>query len=256
MKTFVEILKVTKDKKKFIVLTNIGEYKFDEETIIRHMVLKGKTFTDSEFEEILKTEEESILFNKTLNYISYQMRSEKEIIEYLKEKETSEIVINKIIEKIKSFGYINDLELANNVLDSVIRNKKGPKVLEMKLKEKRIDEKIISEVLSEYTYDIEHDVLNTLIDSLKDKKTDKPVKKQRQHLYEKLIRDGFSNELINGIINNVEFVDNSNETLEKEIEKLEYKYREFSGYERRTKIISNLLNKGYDYSNVNKKLKE
>ena len=73
MKTYIEILKVTKDKKKFIVLTNNGEYKFDEETIIKHLILKGKTFSDDEFEEILKTEEISKLFNKALNYISYQI---------------------------------------------------------------------------------------------------------------------------------------------------------------------------------------
>ena len=81
MKTYIEILKVTKDKKKFIVLTNNGEYKFDEETIIKHLILKGKTFSDDEFEEILKTEEISKLFNKALNYISYQMRSENEALD-------------------------------------------------------------------------------------------------------------------------------------------------------------------------------
>ena len=256
MNTYIEILKVTKDKKKFVVLTNNGEYKFDEETIIKHLILKGKTFCDDEFEEILKTEEISKLFNKALNYISYQMRSENEIIEYLKEKEASFCQIEIILEKIKSFGYINDLELASNLLDSMIRNKKGPKVLEMKLKEKRIDDKITSEILSRYTRDIEKDVIEELLNTLKDKKTDRPIKKQKQHIYEKLIRDGFSNELVNNLINGIELVDNSSETLEKELEKLQYKYRDFTGYERRTKIISNLLNKGYEYSDISKKIKE
>ena len=256
MKTYIEILKVTKDKKKFIVLTNNGEYKFDEETIIKHLILKGKTFSDDEFEEILKTEEISKLFNKALNYISYQMRSENEIIEYLKEKEASFNQIEIILEKIKDFGYINDLELANNLFESMIRNKKGPKVLKIKLKEKRIDEKIINEILLKYTHDIEKDVIDELLNNLKDKKTDKPIKKQRQHIYEKLIRDGFSNELVNNIISTVKLVDNSSETLEKELEKLEYKYRDCTGYERRTKIISNLLNKGYEYSDISKKIKE
>lgn len=256
MKTYVEILKVTKDKKKFIVLTNNGEYKFDEETIINHLVLKGKTFTDDEFEEIIKSEEKNQLFNKTLNFISYQMRSEYEIFSYLKEKDASYEQIDNIIEKLKSFGYINDNELANSLLDSLIRSKKGPKVLANKLQEKKIDEKIIQDTISKYSYDIEFDVASCLVESLKNKKSDYPINKQKQHLYEKLIRDGFSSEIVNTMINNVEFIDNSNETLEKEIEKLEYKYRDLDLKTKKTKMINSLLTKGYDYSNIIKKINE
>ena len=256
MKNYVEILKVTKDKKKFVVLTNNGEYKLDEETIINHLVLKGKTFTDEEFDEIIKTEEKNQLFNKVLNYISYQMRSENEIYTYLKEKDASLEQIETIIEKLKSFGYINDNELASYLLDSTIRSKKGPKVLENKLQEKKIDAKIIQSTIGKYSYDIEIDVVNNLVDTLKNKKSDYPIKKQKQHLYEKLLRDGFSSEIVNSIINSIEFVDNSDDTLEKDIEKLEYKYRDLDLKTKKVKMINSLLAKGYEYSKISKKISE
>ena len=58
----VEILKVTKDKKKFIVETSEKEYKFSEDVIVEYMVLKGKTFTESEFKKIIKANEVDDLF--------------------------------------------------------------------------------------------------------------------------------------------------------------------------------------------------
>jgi len=256
MEKMIEILKIKKDKKRFIVYTNDGEYKFTEDTIVSFMVLKGKTFSEKEFKKIVKANCSDELFNKALNYISYQMRSEYEIYSYLKEKEASQVEIERIIKKIKDFGYIDDRALSKYLTDYVIRQKKGPKVLERKLQEKRIDEEIIKEVLSSYDFDKEIEVANLLMDSILKKNTDKPLKAQKMNAYTKLARDGFSGEVINHVINEATFSDNSLERIEKEIEKQEYKYRDLDDAKRREKMIASLLRKGYEYSIISRYLEK
>lgn len=252
----VEILKLTKTKKnkKILVETSIGEYKLSEDTIIKFLVLKGKTFTLDEFNKIIDSEKTNDLFNKVLNYISYQMRSEYEIEKYLLDKDASSEEIVAIIEKLKEFGYLNDEELANYVFDLVVRNQKGPKVLENKLQEKRINSLIIKEYLEKYTYSLEYEVISSSLEKIKNRKSDEPIKKQKQSIYNKLLRDGFSSNVINNIISELKLIDNSSENLEKEIEKLLYKYRSLEKKEQKQKMIRSLINKGYEYSEIIKKL--
>lgn len=252
----IEILKVTKDKKKFIVETNEKEYKFSEDVIVEHMVLKGKSFTENEFKKIIKANEVDELFNKTLNFISYQQRSEYEIYSYLKEKGASDSDIHKIIKKLKDFGYIDDKTLANYLFDYTVRTHKGPRALEKKLHEKRIDNETSIEVVNKYTEDIEIDVIEEVLKSILKKNQDKPVKVQKMHAYEKLVRDGFNMDSINRALSKVDFIDNSLEQLPKEIEKLNYKYRDLENNKKREKIIASLMRKGYEYSQVTKYLND
>lgn len=257
-KAMVEILKLTKTKrsKKILVETSIGEYKLSEDTIVNFLVLKGKTFTIDEFNKIIDSEKSNDLFNKVLNYISYQMRSEYEIEKYLLDKDASSEDVGLIIEKLKKFGYLNDEELANYVFDSVLRNQKGPKVLENKLQEKRIDNLIIKEYLNKYNYSLEYEVASEVIEKEKNKNNDEPIKKQKQSIYNKLLRYGFSSNIINNIVSELKLVDNSSEKLEKEIEKLLYKYRSLEKKELKQKMIKSLISKGYEYSEIIDKISE
>ncbi len=256
MKARVEILNVVKDKKKYIVTTNNDEYRFDEATIINFLIMKGKSYSEEEFKEILKSEETTSLLNKALKYLSFQMRSEAEVRDYLKEKEASEKQIEEIIEKLKYYGYLDDLNYAQNVLDYMVRNGKGPKALASKLIEKKIPDKIKNEVIAQYSYDNEYDNALNLAKEMVKKNTDKPIKKQKQIIYEKLLRNGFSMEISNRVINHLEYVDESEETLVQEMEKLITKYQNMDSYTRKTKIITSLMSKGYDYSQITKKFNE
>lgn len=250
----IEILKIEKDKKKFIVTTNEKEYKFDEDIIVEFMILKGKVFTDTEFKKIIKASEVNDLFDKALHYISFAQRSEYEIYCYLGEKGANDDEKKKIIKKLKDFGYIDDNSLANYLFDYEVRQKKGPNHLRNKLNEKKINQEIIDEVVSRYNSEIEQEVIDKLMTSIIKRNNDKPAKIQKLHAYEKLMRDGFRSDAINHVLNYVEFVDEPIKKLPLEIEKLEYKYRDLDKNKKREKMIASLLRKGYEYSVVSKYL--
>lgn len=257
-KAIVEINSVAKNKKnsKFIVSTNIGEYKFSEDTIVNNLVLKGKKFTAEEFEKIVQSEKTNDMFNKVLNYISYQMRSEYEIKKYLNDREATDSEIESILEKVKTFGYVNDYELAKSIFDSFVRNKKGPLALERKLTEKKIPRNIILEMMKNYTIDMEIDIARELAQKLVEKVSQEPVKKQKQKVYNRMAYAGFTNEAINCVVSALSFNDNSSEKLELEISKLKHKYRNEEEYTRNNKILASLLRKGFEYSDILNKMNE
>ena len=252
----IEIISLKKNKNKFTVMTSEGEYSFCEDTILKYYLFKGKSFSEEEFQEILENEQENELFTKTLNFISYQMRSSKEIDEYLKKYQATEIQREKIVFRLTNLGYLNDEAYARNMLDSVCLKKKGPLYLKQKLKEKGIDEAIISDALRNYSKDSQQKLIVEIVSREGQKKTHLPPKKQKQNLYEKLLRDGFESDLIGQVLSQATFVDESEATLAKEISRLRVKYRNADKKSVTMKIVANLIGKGYEYSNIIKMLKE
>ncbi len=99
---------------------------------------------------------------------------------------------------------------------------------------------------------MEEEVLDVIIPKLVDKKTNLPIKKQKEQLYQKLIRDGFSGSLIEKKINSISFTSNALDYLDNEIKKLKKKYEKLPDDEKHTKIIQSLMRKGYEYSDIKK----
>lgn len=252
----IEILSLAKNRKKFKVTTSEGEYTFCEDTILKHYVFKGKIFAEEEFAEILNSEQDNTLFNKTLNYISYQIRSEKEVKQYLQKHQATISQSESIMARLTDLGYLDDLSYAVNMQDSVCLRKKGPQVLKLKLKEKGISEDIIVKVLASYSREMQEEIVAGIIANLVKRNNHLPARKQKQNLYDKLQRDGFNRDVINELLSQVEFTDDSDQTLSKEIVRLQMKYRDNDPKVIDMKIIANLMNKGYEYSDIARNIKK
>ena len=249
------VISVKKLKHKYKVETTEGKYNFSEETIIKYSIFKGREFNKLEMDEILEEEESNSLMNKAINYLSYQARSEKEIIKYLIDKGSTEDLALKICDKIKELGYIDDNALAKSMLDYTIRTSKGPRVLEDKLSKKYLDEELTSKIVKSYTEEMEEDVLEDLLIKILPRYRSYPKKKQKLLIYQKLLRDGFSSEVVASSLNKVEFNDESDEELVKEIKSFIRKHEDNFDYNMKSKLISRLMNKGYEYSKINEALK-
>ncbi|MCK9471210.1 MAG: RecX family transcriptional regulator [Bacilli bacterium] len=243
------VLSVRKLKTKYRVETTENKYSFSEETIIKYSIFKGKELEKDELALIEAEENKNSLMNKAINYLSYQARSVNEVRKYLIDKECSLELAEVIIENIQNLGYLDDEALVNSLLDYVMRTRKGPRVLEEKLKQKMLDEDLISSTVRKYDYMKEEMVIEELLDNILPRYRNYPLKKQKLLLYQKLLRDGFSTEIITSNINSIEYIDESDEELEKELTKQINKY-EVIDYKIRSQIISKLMNKGYEYSKI------
>ena len=252
-----ELIKIISIKK----LNKIGMYELtlekeklevSDDIIVEFKLEKDKEITLDELKKIKKENDKRNIFFKVCNYISYGMRSEYEINKYLKEHNVSASDAKAIIKELKEIDLVDDNKLAFYILDNVMQNKKGPKVFYNKLFERKLNVNKDDYVYSE---DKEEEIVDLVITKLYDKKKSLPVKKQKEQLYQKLLRDGFSSSLIEHKINKIDFIDESKETLDKEIIKLNKKYDKLPNDEKKDKMIRNLIQKGYDYHDIIKVIK-
>ena len=251
MEDIIKILSIKKLKKigMYSLETTEEEITVSDDIIVKYRLEKDLELTKDEYRKIKKENDLHNVYFAVCNYISYGMRSEYEIYSYLKERDIKDKDAVKIINELKEERMIDDEALASYILDSVKREKKGPKVFYNKLFERRLK---VDKNNYSYSEEEEEEIIDVIISKLYDKKKTLPVKKQKELLYSKLLRDGFSGSVVEKKINKVKFIDESKDTLDKEVKKLNKKYEKLPSEEKKTKIIRSLIQKGYEYSEVTK----
>ncbi|HHX78275.1 MAG TPA: hypothetical protein GX695_00785 [Acholeplasmataceae bacterium] len=250
----ITIVEVKKNRKKYLVSTLNNDYSFEEDTIIKYGIFKNKEFTKDELENIIRDDQKNKILNIALFYLSFRNRTVFEVYTYLRKKDYSEQLVLSIIDRLKDLEYLNDRSFSLELIDYYIRINKGPKVIIEKLKQKGIDELIINETMVLYDDETVKNVIQTIIEKNINNNIQEPIKKQKQKLYNKLLRDGFSGSVILSMINQFEFIEDYEENLIKEIEKSKKRYSKYDEKIMKNKIITSLLNKGYEYNVIKKYL--
>jgi len=87
-------------------------------------------------------------FAKSIRFLSFRPRSEKEIKDYLTKKRFSEKIIFPIIERLKELKYLDDLDFAKRWVEVRQKEKNRSKfAIRLELKQKGIDIDIIEKVI-------------------------------------------------------------------------------------------------------------
>lgn len=247
----LKVQKIKKLKKvgMYEVLIDSEKLVVSDEIIVKYSLINDRILSYDEYQEIRKDITNENILRKVYNYISFQNRSMWEVENYLREQNCENELINKIIIKLIEKEFIDDDRYSLLLLESAKRNLKGPAYYEMKIKEKHVY------IIYEYTKEEEEKVIDEKIAKIYDLNSTKPVIKQKQLLYQKLIRDGFTSSLVNKKINCVEFIDNSNEKISDDVRKAYNRYNN-KGNNWKNKMISSLLNKGYNYNDIIKSFNE
>lgn len=244
----VKILRVELKGKKYLVYTSCDDdaVSLTEDIIVYNKVLKNAIFTKEIWEKIKSENNESTLYNKVLHYIDYKPRTEKEIREYLKKLDTSLYVINNIISKLNNIKYLDDDRYAKDYILEGIRNFKGPSLIYQKLDELGIKKETLNKYLGLYDKDIEYEnALNIATKYLK-QVSSHPSKKQRELIYSKLVRSGYSYDICSKVINALEYSEDDLDKLNELYIKITCKTND------KNKIITHLIAKGYKYEDIKK----
>lgn len=94
-------------------------------------------------------------YNKAVDLLSRREHSKRELVEKLKQKGHGEYAL-QAVEKLESYGYIDDRRFALIFAEELVRLKSyGKKRVEQELFRKGIDREIISEVISECDFPTE-----------------------------------------------------------------------------------------------------
>ena len=137
-----------------------GKFAFgaDEDSVVEFRLLVGKELDANELETILFGTEVGELMERMYGLFSVRQRSEKEVLEYLRnlnfkrkiaeKEELSQMVVDRLIERLKEKDLLNDERFANEWIHARRSSKlKGVNAIKAELYQKGIDREIIDRLL-------------------------------------------------------------------------------------------------------------
>lgn len=184
-----------------------GEYKFSMsvDSFLSEGLYKGLEITEEQIEEIKVRDGSKLAYIQIISTLNYGMKTEKEMIDKLKEKGYEEDAIQKAIMKAKDYNLINDdyyIELY--IKTKAIPAKWGEQKIISNLYKKGININDIKLKISEM-YDEEDKYDNAYSLAIKKLKTIKEadINKKKQKLNQFLLGKGYSYEIVSKVIKNI-----------------------------------------------------
>ena len=129
-----------------------GKYKFSlgENELLKLGLHSGQEITEAELANYQDESAYGKWFDRTLNLLSFRLRSEWEFRDYLKHKNCPPEIIDKILNKLSNSGYVNDEQFAKRWVENRrLLKATSRRKLTQELKQKRISNDIIDKVLAD-----------------------------------------------------------------------------------------------------------
>lgn len=109
---------------------------------------KGQHLSDDAIESLKHTDAIDKAYQQSLNFLSYRARSDAEVAQYLRKKETAADIIALVTERLRQRGYLNDTEFGKQWVASRSRTKpKGARALRYELRQKGLSDTDIDAAL-------------------------------------------------------------------------------------------------------------
>lgn len=228
------------------------EYAFsvDEDTLIKSELRKGKQLSEEDIAHIQATENVQQAYLLAINYLSYRMRSVKEMEEYLRKKEIQQDTIEIIIQGLIKEKNLDNRAFAHSfVKDRVLLTSKGPTVIRQELYEKGIAGSIIDEALQHFTYESQVEKVNKFVQKEMKKKSKHAYRKRLDQIKLTLLRRGYTQDIITAVLSEIDIeIDQTEEKMKvmREGDKIYRRYaRKYEGYELFERCKAALYQKGF-----------
>lgn len=249
-----KISRIKKNNNKYtIILSDNSSLSFYSDTLIKYNLLKPKEISDKELEEIINYNNFIDAYNKALKYISFKVRTKKEIKDKL--CDYSKSIVDDVINRLDELGLLDERKYVEAfVNDQINLGNKGPFYIKKQLEKLNLDSNLIDDVIS----NVDENVWIEKIKKLVDKKISANRKLSKERLLLKIKNDliimGYNKDTINKILNNINIEEND-DALKKEFEK-EYRKlsRKYCSKELDNKLKYNLYKKGFSLEKIEKLL--
>ncbi len=262
MRMITKIARQKNNPERYNIYLN-EEYAFpvDEAILIQFGLTKGKVLDEFEIQEIAYEDEIRKAFNKGLNFLSYQMRSEHEVKKKLLNLEFGEAVVLEAIQKLKSYGFINDENYSKALLDTKKATmKKGPRAIRQDMIKKGIEKNLQDEVLATYSFEEQVKLAKQLAEKIVRAESKKTPTQIKTKIQDYLLRKGYAFSIVEEVLSQVEIGqddDNWQQLLDAQGEKVWKKYvSKYTGYELKMKVKQALYQKGFPIEVIDRFIEE
>ena len=165
-------------------------------TIMKHSLKVGSEISSDKLLELQKDSDIEKATEKALKLLDRQLYTKKQIKDKLKLKGYGDETILAVVKKLENYGYINDSTYAKSYISSA--KGKSKRELECALLTKGISRHVIMDVLENAQVD-DMEAANILADKFMRYK--EKTRENKEKLYAKLYRKGFSSTAINSAVN-------------------------------------------------------
>ena len=143
-----KISKIKKNNNKYtIILSDNSSLSFYSDTLIKYNLLKPREISDKELEKIINYNNFIEAYNKSLKYISFKVRTKKEIKDKLCDYNKN--IVNDVIKKLDELGFLDERKYVEAfVNDEINLGNNGPFYIKSRLEKLNLDSNLIDEVIS------------------------------------------------------------------------------------------------------------
>ena len=132
------------------------------DAVVKSRLKVGQEITQERLEEIQMESEKSAAFDKALTHLSATRKTEKEIRAFLGKKGYWPAVADYVVEKLRSYDFLNDGEYAEAYVEAAAK-RKGGRLIKMELKNKGVSEKEIETALEGLSEETELETAKALL---------------------------------------------------------------------------------------------
>ncbi|CAM3901604.1 recombination regulator RecX [Alkalicoccus chagannorensis] len=263
MPEITKIKAAVKTKHRYHIYTKQGEkevytFSVSEDVLIQEALAKGKELTAEEIERLKETDEMDKAYQRALNFLSFRMRSEKELREYLRGQEVPEEEQEWMVEKLYELDFLDDERFAASfVRTRRDQSKKGPGVIRQELKQKGIDGETAEKALEQYSEEEEIDLALALVEKKQKSYQKDAAKIRKQKLMQFLMQRGFSSSAASAAMEAADLESSDEAELEAaqaHAEKLERRHSSKDERTRKQKVKQGMYQKGFAKETIEKVL--
>jgi regulatory protein len=162
MSKITDITTQKKNKSRVSIFLD-GEFACGMEAIValENRLKIGAKISLEELQELSRQSDIESAFTKAAKLLSRMLKTQYELKTYLVNKGYSLDVIDIVIDKLKSYNYINDTEYATAYINEK-KQKNGKKKMYFELKRKGISDSILEKVLNKVTKEQEQQTIKRL----------------------------------------------------------------------------------------------
>lgn len=248
-----KILGIHLGEKKVILKFSDSKLDISPNTYTEFRLYEGKVLNDEELKEIKKVDELDKYLTYAKKLVLASNKSEKEVNDKLTKKGAKPRQIGLIIKELKKYSLIDDKRLMEDLISSASYKGYGEKRIKDILYKKGIKK----ELIESYIFLDKDELIKAkgLLPSLEKKFSKYNYESKKEHIYNAILRNGYSYEISAKVVEQVKEKDSKHEpeVLKKNYIKVKNRYiKKYNKDELDYKINQYLLSKGYKFSDISK----
>ena len=156
----------------------------------------GAEITNDMLNEVIFSSQKSQALTKAINYVSKSLKTKKQVKDYLLGKDFNIDIVYFVIDKLKEYGYIDDVEYSRKYIELNSKNK-GERLIDYNLMQKGVKKEDIYLARESAVVDNFSSILTIVEKRLKNKEITRELLSKT---YKYLIGKGFSYDDIDKVI--------------------------------------------------------